>query len=205
MIDCHFFPPQKYFTFIQGRKIIWCTRWSSDISAWRGTTHTLKTLLISRLIFPPHPSVFEERGDSMIILFVRHKMIFLWPLDIWNTDNRQFSANGPHQMASFISDKPTRADLFFKARLWHKHNAKGACGVFWVKAQLTKVSGGGLRSVESQEGCDSDYCYQKCVCVCVALSASVVLMLWSSSWATDRQTSSADFKCCETQDFILLN
>lgn len=192
VIDCHC---KKYFTFIQGRKI-WCTRCSSDISALRGTTHTHKTLLISRLT-SSHPSVFEERGDSMIILFVRHQMIFLWPLDIWNTDNRQFLANGPHRIASFISDKPPEQIYSFRSindtnTMWRervvsfewRHSLQRCPNKpVWRRAEGCEVSGGvWLRLLLIPK---------TCVCLCLHLLSGCCEAI--HELLTDRQTNSADF------------
>lgn len=154
------------------------------------------TLLISRLT-SSHPSVFEERGDSMIILFVRHQMIFLWPLDIWNTDNRQFSANGPHRIASFISDKPPEQIYSFRSindtnTMWRervvsfewRHSLQRCPNKpVWRRAEGCEVSGGvWLRLLLIPK---------TCVCLCLHLLSGCCEAV--HELLTDRQTNSADF------------
>ncbi len=152
-----FCPLQAAFHIHNDLMLKWlsCLYWTAS-DAFDGQ-HTLWKHSLSHLWL-------KKEGESVILLFVRDQVIFLWPLDIWNTDNRQFSASGRSPIASFNSDKLPEQNCSWGSK-WHKHNVKGACGVFWVKAQaahnaaqINQTPAGGLRMWVSQEACDSDYC-----------------------------------------------
>lgn len=138
---------------------VWCSWWS---------THTKHSL--------SHLWLHQERGESVIILFVRHQMIFLWPLDIWNIDNRQFSSCGRSPIASFISDKLPEQNCSFRAvndtsTMWRER-----VGSFeWRRNpqccpnKPNKMPAEGLRSVNVSGGMWLRLLLmpKECICVCV--------------------------------------